>query len=204
MRNSIFNRNRSQTGFSLLELLIALLITGAIAAAAFQFYVTMNQNVITQQEISEMQQISRSCLQEISKTVRMAGYMLQQVSPGHLPYEIIDDTLFVYQGCIDVGCPDPVDTTRYFLSEFGESDYAGVPGLPTGMQIYKLMRQQDRDTVELYADFVQSILFTPIGTQEMAITMTVQAARTDETFSENNGFRTFSNTERISMRNVSM
>jgi len=204
MRQSIFNRRRRQTGFSIIELLIAVLITGIIAAAAFQFYVTMNQNVITQQEISEMQQISRSCLQEISKTLRMAGYLLQQVYPGHPPYEIIDDTLFVYVGCVDVGCTDGIDTTRYFLSEFSETDYADVPGLPAGMQIYRLMIQKDSDAAEIYADYLQSILFTPIGTEEMAITINVQAARHDETFSDNNGFRTFSNTERISMRNVSM
>ena len=204
MRPSIFERRRGQTGFSVVELLIAVLITGIIAAAAFQFYVTMNQNVITQQEISEMQGICRACLQEMSKTLRMAGYMLETVSPGHPPYEIIGDTLFVYAGCIGAGCPDPIDTTVYFLSEFSETDYAGVPGRPESMQIYKLMLKRDAAAVALFADYVQSVMFTPIGTEEMAITMSVQASRADETFTDNDGFRTFSNTERISMRNVSM
>lgn len=204
MVKSIFHRKRSQAGFSLIELLIAVLITGVIAAAAFQFYITMNQNVITQQEISDMQQISRSCLQEISKTLRMAGYMLSTVAPGHPPYEIISDTLFVYVGCVDVGCPDPIDTTRYFLDEFDGTEYDGVPGLPTGMQIFKLMRQENSDTARVYADYVHSIMFTPIGTEEIAITLQVQTARPDETFPDNDGFRLFSNTERVSMRNVSM
>jgi len=204
MQTGIFNHKRKQKGFSVVELLIAVLITGIIAAAAFQFYVTMNQNVVTQQEISEMQGICRACLQEISKTLRMAGYLLQQVQPGHPPYEIIGDTLFVYVGCIDASCPDPVDTTKYFLSEFSATDYDGVPGRPAGMQIYKLMVQPDGDSASIFADFVQSIMFTPIGTEEMAVTMNVQASRADETFTDNNGFRTFSNTERVSMRNVSM
>ncbi len=204
MRQRVFHRKRRQTGFSILELMIALLITGIIATAAFQFYITMNQNVITQQEISEMQQICRCSLQEISKTVRMAGYLLKQVSPGHPAYEVIDDTLFVYVGWVEAGCTDDIDTTRYFLSEFSGAEYSDVPGLPAGMQIYKLMIQQDSDTAEVYADFVQSIMFTELGGEEMAITMNVQAARADETFFDNNGFRTFSNTERVSLRNVSM
>jgi len=204
MRQRIFNRKRRQAGFSVIELLIAVLITGIIAAAAFQFYVTMNQNVVTQQEISEMQGICRACLQEISKTLRMAGYLLETIQPGHPPYEIIGDTLFVYSGCIGAGCPDPIDTTIYFLSEFSETDYDNVPGRPESMQIYKLMLKRDTAQVALFADYVQSIMFTPIGTEEMAITMNVQASRADETFTDNDGFRTFSNTERVSMRNVSM
>ena len=204
---SIAKTARNQQGFSILELLIAVLITAVIAAAAFQFYVTMNQNVITQQEISDMQQISRSCLQEISKTLRMAGYMLSTIDPTHPAYEIIGDDLYVYVGCIDAGCPDPIDTTRYYLEEFTVAEYAAVPALPSGMQIYKLMKQEDEGAAaEIYADFVKSIMFTPIGTgdEEMAITLEVQTSMGDETHSGNDGFRTFSNTERVSMRNVSM
>lgn len=191
------------SGFTLIELLIAALITAVLAAAAFQFYVTMQQQVTTQKDISDMQQISRSCLQEIGKNLRMAGYMLPAAHPA---YEIPTPTeIWIYIGIGDLSDPDPVDTVKYFLQEYTSAEYADVPFLPTGMQLFKLMKQEDSWVdPEVFADFITMISFTPIGTSEMAITLEVQTAKGDETFSLNDGFRTFLNTERITMRNLTI
>ncbi|UCE24737.1 MAG: prepilin-type N-terminal cleavage/methylation domain-containing protein [Candidatus Zixiibacteriota bacterium] len=192
-------------GFTLIELLIALLITAVLAAAAFQFYITMQQQVVTQQDISDMQQVSRSCLQEIGKAVRMAGYMAHTLPPGTLAYEISGDSLTVNMGCDDPTCPGLVHYVRFFLQEYDGDDYAKVPFRPDGMLIYKLMKETDASIgPEVYADLITSITYTPIGTSELAITLEVQTAKGDESFETNNGFRTFVNTERVTMRNVSL
>lgn len=190
-------------GFTLIELLIAALITAVLAAAAFQFYITMQQQVTTQKDISDMQQISRSCLQEIGKNLRMAGYMLPA---GHSAYEIPTATeIHIYIGVGDPSAVDPVDTTIYYLQEYTSAEYADVPFLPTGMQLYKLMKQEDDWTdPQVFADFITNISFTEIPPAEMAITLEVQTAKGDETFDKNDGFRTFINTERITMRNLTM
>lgn len=190
-------------GFTLIELLIAALITAVLAAAAFQFYVTMQQQVTTQKDISDMQQISRSCLQEIGKNLRMAGYMLPA---GHPAYDLpTTSELWIYVGIGDLSDPDPVDTVRYFLQEYTSTEYAEVPFLPTGMQLFKLMKWQDDWTEpQVFADFITSITFTEILPAEMAIILEVQTSKGDETFNQNSGFRTFINTERITMRNLTI
>lgn len=195
-----------RNGFTLIELIIAALITAILAAAAFQFYVTMQQQVTTQKDISDMQQISRSCLQEIGKNLRMAGYMLPVTDPPHPAYDIVTSTeIWIYIGIGDPSAVDPVDTIKYFLEEYTSAEYANVPFLPTGMQLFKLMKQEeDWADPEVFADFITTISFTPIGTSEMAITLEVTTAKGDETFNMNDGFRTFVNTERITMRNLTI
>ncbi len=192
-------------GFTLIELLIALLITAVLAAAAFQFYITMQQQVVTQQEISDMQQISRSCLQEMGKAVRMAGYMAHTLPPGTPAWDTSGTTLTINMGCDDPTCPGIVHYVRFFLQEYTEDDYAKVPFRPDGMSIYKLMKETDASIgPEVYADGIVSITYTPIGTSEMAITLEVQTSKGDESFDQNSGFRTFVNTERVTMRNVTL
>ena len=196
-RKNILERN----GFTLIELLIAVLITGIISAASFQFYVTMQQQVVTQQSISDMQQISRSSLQEMGETLRMAGYMV----PSYEPYEINGCSLTVNYSTS--GTEDDLATVTYFLEEYSDTEYAKVVFRPDGMLLYKLMKEVDGGGPELFADFITSIQYTPIpvmGAPDMAITLEVTTSKGDETFNANDGFRKFVNTERVNMRNVSM
>ncbi|MEW6412632.1 MAG: prepilin-type N-terminal cleavage/methylation domain-containing protein [Candidatus Zixiibacteriota bacterium] len=192
------NYSRKESGFTLIELLIAVLITGILAAAAFQFYVTMHQQVITQQEISDMQQVCRSSLQEIGKTLRMAGYLLDT----HPDWETNGCSLSVYFSATDT--IDDADTVLYFLQEYSDTEYVAIPHLPVGTKLYKLMKQENSGSPQVFSDFITSINFVPIGTSEMAVTIQVQTTKWDESWDSNNGFRIFSNTERVNMRNVSM
>jgi prepilin-type N-terminal cleavage/methylation domain-containing protein len=205
----IMTSDRSQrvlsgSGFTVIELLIAVLITGILAAASFQFYITMQQQVTTQQDISDMQQMNRACLQEIGKTLRLAGYMLP---PLHPAYEIAGDHISVYTGCDSASCAWPVDTTEYYLEEYTETEYATVPFRPDGMVLYKLMKKEDDWPEPLpFADFITSIRYdiTRPDSTELAVTLEVQTCKGDESFTGNDGFRTFINTERVSIRNLSI
>ena len=108
---------RNIRGATLLELLIALFLLGIVSLAAFQFYSSLNQQVITQQEICDIQQASRACLEEISTVLRSAGSGLS----GHKAFETSGDTLFVYMRGVT-----PVDTIMFFLQEFSDAEYASM------------------------------------------------------------------------------
>ena len=123
---------KNARGFTLIEVLIAALITGIIATASFQFYAKVGHQSEVQYDVSEMQNICRICIYDIRKTLRSAGYMVGT----HAPYEINNDTLSVYYSDTQ-----PVDTTLFFLQEFSAPDYAAVPGLPSGMKLYYLMKK---------------------------------------------------------------
>ncbi len=180
-------------GFTLLEALIAVFISGLVIAASFQFFTKVSHQSEVQYDVSEMQNLCRISMSEIRKTLRSAGYMLA----GHPPYEINGDSLSVYYAGTQ-----PVDTTLYFLEEYPDSAYLSIPGLPSGMLLYDLMKQTNSDPPAICADFVSNMAFTQMDPSNILVSITTQVPRGDDTYSTNNGFRTFSLTERVNMRNV--
>lgn len=190
-----FSHPSSERGITLTEVLIATFITVLLAASALHFYTTAHGQVIAQQEISDMQQINRACLEEISSGLRQAGYMLT----GHPAYKIIGDSLYVFYHDIN-----PVDTVLYFLREFTAADYAAmIVNRPTDLHVYRLMKQVNSDSAVTFADFIKQVRYTVIDSRTVAVTLEVQTARADEVLQQYYGFRTFINTERVVLRNVS-
>jgi len=63
-------------GFTLVELLIALLITGVVVSAGYGIYLTQHEGWIIQEQISNMQQNARAAMHELEARIRMAGYGL--------------------------------------------------------------------------------------------------------------------------------
>ncbi len=187
-------RSRSCKGFTFIELLIALFLTGIITFAALQFYTSLNQQSISQQEMADIQQMNRASLKEISTTLRSAGYGLST----HPAYEVTADSLFVY-----LKRNHPVDTIAYFLEEFSLEEYTELMGQNTsGTPVYKLMRKINSDTAQVFADYLTDLRFTVINSKLVAVTLETQSARPDETFQQNNGYRRFTNTDRVVIRNI--
>ena len=183
----------STRGSVVLELLIAALITGIITTAAFQFIVKMHSQAETQQHLSDAQLLCRNSLMDIKKTLRMAGYKLT----GHPPYEISGDTLAVY-----MNGSQPVDTVKYFLEEFTEYEYSQVPDLPEGKLLFKLMKKTNSDPPAIFADYLIGLQYNAVDSSNIRINITTQTAGPDNDYQPNNGFRTFSLTELVSIRNV--
>lgn len=189
------NRMKCCRGFTILEVLIAALITGILATASFRFYTSVHNQTETQYEVSELQHQCRASVHEIKKTLRLAGFKLL----GHPAIEISGDTLAIYYSETQ-----PVDTIRYFLQEFDAYDYYRVPNLPEGQQLFKLVKQQNSGTPEAYTDFIRDIDFTQVDSKTMQISIVAQVAKQDDTFKENGGFRTWTLEEQVSLRNVSL
>jgi len=183
----------SQRGLTLVELLIAALISIIVAGAGFKFFAHFHGAGEAQTSISDLQNLGRNSLLEIRKTLRMAGYKLS----GHVPYRISGDTLAVYYSMTQ-----PVDSVRYFTQEFNGTEYAAVPARPTTMKIYKLMKQVNGEAPMVYADFISGINLLPVDYRNIAVTVTAQADRADDKYVPNAGFRTFTIGERVLLRNV--
>ncbi|HEX7400835.1 MAG TPA: prepilin-type N-terminal cleavage/methylation domain-containing protein [candidate division Zixibacteria bacterium] len=67
---------RKEKGFTLLELLIALLMTGVLVTAGYGVYINQHEGWIIQEQITTMQQNARAAMHELETTIRMAGYKL--------------------------------------------------------------------------------------------------------------------------------
>ena len=64
---------RNCSGLSLLEVLIALVLTGLVTTAVLKVYVTQHQNYMAQDDITEVQQSARAAIAELARHIRMAG-----------------------------------------------------------------------------------------------------------------------------------
>ncbi|MEW5796258.1 MAG: prepilin-type N-terminal cleavage/methylation domain-containing protein [Candidatus Zixiibacteriota bacterium] len=67
---------RNARGFTLIEVLIALILTGLVTVAIMNTYVTQHENYIVQDDVTTMQQSSRASIDELTRQIRMAGHHL--------------------------------------------------------------------------------------------------------------------------------
>ncbi len=80
-----FKNGSKNEGFTLLELLIAMAITGIVMAAVYSASKTQQDSYIAQEEVATMQQNVRSAMYYMEREIRMAGCHPTQkkgISPG--------------------------------------------------------------------------------------------------------------------------
>ena len=94
-------------GVSLVEVLIALFMTGLVVASVFGIYINHHKNWMIQEEVTDMQQNARAVIDELTRQVRMAGHGLPLGLPGIEAYNTNPDTIVVtYQAN---GCDAPLE-----------------------------------------------------------------------------------------------
>ena len=190
----ILKKRNNQFGFSMLEVLIASIITAIIATSAFSFYAKMSEQSEHQFNVSEMHQLCRTSLYDIRKSLMQAGFKLT----AHPPYEIKGDTLAVYYSDTQ-----PVDTILYYLVEYNDAEYAEISELPQSHQLFKLYKKVNGDAPALFADYIVGINYNQVDAANMIVSIEVHSLLKDDSYQPNDGFRTYTVSERINIRNIS-
>lgn len=137
-------RGACERGLTLIELLIGILLMGAVAAAALHFYKAQNEAYLAQDVIANRQGNTRAAMGELTRQIRQAGYLV----PGAqwLRHSAGHDTLEIYLGR-NLGAN--VDTIRYFVKAGGG---AGA-----------LMKQINTLPPQVFAEGIDSAFFVPAG-----------------------------------------
>ncbi len=65
---------KSKAGFTLIEVLIALLVSMVILGGAYSVFMSQQKNTVTQTDISDIQQNLRAAMDFMARDIRMAGY----------------------------------------------------------------------------------------------------------------------------------
>lgn len=190
----ILKKRNNQAGFSILEVLIAAIITGIIASSAFSFYTKMSEQAEHQFDVSEMHQLCRTSLYDIRKSLLQAGFKLT----AHPAYEVKGDTLAVYYSDTQ-----PVDTILYYLLEYNDAEYAAIADLPQSHQLFKLYKKVNGEAPALFADYLTGIIYNQVDAANMIVSISVHSLRKDDSYQPNDGFRTYNVSERINIRNIS-
>jgi len=74
MERTELNKGNPRSGFSLVELLVAMAITGVVMAAVFKIYTTQQDSYVLQEQVAEMQQNGRTAKYVMTREIRMVGY----------------------------------------------------------------------------------------------------------------------------------
>ncbi len=184
-------RFRNSDGYTMLEVIVAMALTGILAMSGFEFYAAIHSQTSTQEEISEMQQNSRATLAELVRTMRKAGYKIG----GHRAYEISGDSLWIF-----FSETQPVDTVLYYLST--DADYQqGIFREEGAMTRKFLMKKVNSGYPVVYSEMIENISYNVIKASIIEISVEVIARKADENYQENGGYRTRTVAETISLRN---
>jgi type IV pilus assembly protein PilW len=97
-----------QAGFTLVELMITLLISGIIIAAIYSSYIAQQRTYYAQEQVIEMQQNIRASLESMANEIRMAGFDPTKnsdaaIKAGTNSRQIIFDQDINENGTLDAG-----------------------------------------------------------------------------------------------------
>ncbi|MEZ5358053.1 MAG: prepilin-type N-terminal cleavage/methylation domain-containing protein [Candidatus Zixiibacteriota bacterium] len=98
---------RSQGGMTLVEVLLAVLLTGIISAAMFRVYINQHQAYNVQDNVIEMQQNARAAIDELTRQIRMSGYALPNGLSAFDAFDTDPDTIRIYYKT--VSCEAPIE-----------------------------------------------------------------------------------------------
>jgi len=95
MREKKYHRLKRQEGFTLLEILVALVLTGLVVTTIFKVYIDQHKNWVIQEGVTDMQQNARAAIDELGRQIRMAGHELPLGLPGLEAYNTNPDTIII-------------------------------------------------------------------------------------------------------------
>jgi len=95
---------------TLVELLVALVISSMIASAGYGIYLTQHEGWIIQEQVTNMQQNVRVAMHELESKIRMAGYGLRGgIDPIYAKNTNPDTITVVFQN--EINCEAPLELT---------------------------------------------------------------------------------------------
>ncbi len=196
----LYGAENKEGGFTLAELLVAMLISGVVFGAISGTFIIQSRFYDVQEQVIEMMQSTRAAMNMISREVRMAGYDPTNVNI--------------------VGIPNAAELRILAdLNEDGETDGTITNDDANEEIIYSydsVNHQIDRDTdgtdrtfaenVEtfsfVYLDTNGAVTATPADIRQVQITITTKTSGPDPDYSDNGGYRTYTLTSLITPRNL--
>ena len=197
----LYGAENKEGGFTLAELLVAMLISGIILAAITGTFIIQSRFYDVQEQVTEVVQTARASMDMMSREVRMAGYDPTEVGIVGIPYDASQLEL------------------RADLNQDGETD-GTITNDDTNEEIiysYDAANDQiDRNTGggnQPFAENIETFSFAYLDTngaattvsadiRQMQITITARTSGPDPDYSDNGGYRTYTLTSFVTPRNL--
>lgn len=152
-------RKRADAGFTLVELMVAMVMLSIVSTATFYFYIGQHQAYVTQSDVSDMQQNGRAAVRELSYHLRQAGF--------NTPADSAAFTIFFVGGGRDSITINHHDSSYTF---FVDATDASNP---------VLMRRVNNDSAVVFAENIDSLAFTAVAANEVSVCLVARTSRVD-------------------------
>ena len=169
---------KDEKGITLVELLVAVLMTFIVGSAALEFYASQHNQWLVQTDISDMQQNVRALLDELSKNIKSAGY---GIIVNHPSVRVTPDTLFLFRRD-----STKIDTIQYYVS-FADSLHPN------------LVKKTNQAAAEVFAEDIESAQFAVSGAV-IGVRLVAREGRRDPEYS-GDGYRRRTLVARAEVRN---
>jgi len=200
------SKNR-QSGFTLVELLIAMTIGLLILTALSSTFLMQRKTYDIQEQIIEMVQTARAAMDMMTREIRMAGYdpagTMQRSDPTGakfvgIPYDA--DKLQIYA---DLNGDEDTNDSHEYIKYTIDSDYPFEIRRDTGGGRQEFAENIQSFTFE-YLDSAGSATTTTADIRQIKITITARTSKADADYSANGGYRTHTLTSFITPRNLAL
>jgi type IV pilus assembly protein PilW len=202
-------RTCSQHGFTLPELFIAMAIGLIIAAAATSSFIVQRRSFSLQEEVGEMVQSARAAMDIMSREIRMAGY-----DPTEAGFDGVTPNYATVCGSLQAG-------PRLLADLRGANPDDPPDGAPDDGN-EDITYCYDADNLQItrntgggnqeFADNVQNVTFTYLDkdgnptavaadVKTVQLTITTRTSKPDPKYTDNDGYRTYTLTSTIAIRN---
>jgi Tfp pilus assembly protein PilW len=174
----MFRKLKNQRGMTLIEILIAGILTLIVGGVALEFYASQHNQWLAQTDVSDMQQNVRTLLDELTTNIRSAGY---GIMTGHPRILLTSNTLTLFYKD-----STKIDTINYYVS-YADSLHPN------------LVKKINQGSPQVFAEDIESIQFTRSG-NIVTITLVAREGRKDPEYALD-GYRRRTLTTDVELRN---
>ena len=190
-----------ESGFTLVELLIAMTIGLIILAALSSTFLMQRKTYDIQEQIVEMVQTARAAMDMMSREIRMAGYDPTGTGFDGIPYNADPSTVDVYADLNDIpGIDNPTGSYEHITYSYDSANNQIDRNTNTGGGNKPFAENIDDFNV-LYQDADGNATATTANIRQIKITITVRSAKPDPDYG---GYRTHTLTSFITPRNLGL
>ncbi|NQT10838.1 MAG: prepilin-type N-terminal cleavage/methylation domain-containing protein [Desulfobacteraceae bacterium] len=197
-----------ESGFTLVELLIAMTIGLIILAALSSTFLIQRKTYDVQEQIVEMVQTARAAMDMITREIRMAGYDPTGAGFDGIIYnadQLQIETDINGDGNI-LNDDGSYDSNEHIVYKYYDKD---------SIYPYQTKRKTGNGNFQPFAENIQSFIFdyldssgsattTTADIRQIRITITARTSKADADYSANNGYRTHTLTSFITPRNLGL
>jgi len=198
MRVTNMLSKNDHTGFTLVELLIAMVVSGIIAGALYSTYLTQQRSYTAQEAVAEMQQNLRAAMVLMSWDIRIAGYDPSGNAGAGVTAASVGQISFTQDLTNDGDTNDAGEAIDYGFSLAADVGRDGIPdadsdgdGVPDAMSLGKQTGgaggyQPIADNIQaiefLYLDGNGVVTATPANIRAVRVSILARASRPDQNF----------------------